>query len=40
MLYMMPIMILVFSLSLPAALPLYWIINTLFTLGQELYIKR
>ncbi len=40
MLYMMPVMILIFSLSLPAALPLYWIVNTLFTLGQELYIKR
>src|SRR3989344_2735074 len=31
MLYMMPVMILIFSLSLPAALPLYWIVNTLFT---------
>lgn len=40
MLYMMPIMILVFSLSLPSALPLYWIVNTLFTLGQEIYIKK
>lgn len=37
--WMLPLMIAVFSLYLPAALPLYWIIGNLFTIAQNQLIK-
>lgn len=39
MLYVMPVMILFPALSLPAALPLYWIIGNIFTVFQTIVIK-
>lgn len=39
MLWLMPIMILVFAWILPAALPLYWIIGNIFTIVQSFFIK-
>lgn len=40
MLYMMPVMIGVFSYSFPAGLALYWLINTLLTGLQQLIVFR
>lgn len=40
MLYMMPIMIIVFAFILPAALPLYWIIGNLFMIAQTIFIRK
>ena len=37
--WMLPLMIVVFSLYLPAALPLYWIIGNIFTIVQNQLIK-
>lgn len=37
--FLMPAMIVVFGFMFPAALVLYWITNTLFTIGQELVIR-
>jgi YidC/Oxa1 family membrane protein insertase len=39
MTYMMPVLTIIFSLSLPAGLPLYWIVSTLFSIGQQMLIK-
>ncbi|HSH23952.1 MAG TPA: YidC family membrane integrase SpoIIIJ [Massilibacterium sp.] len=38
MTYMMPVMILMFGIFLPAALSLYWVIGTCFTIGQTLFV--
>jgi YidC/Oxa1 family membrane protein insertase len=35
MLYMMPVMITVFSFSFPVGLVIYWIMNNLFSIGQH-----
>jgi len=40
MLYMMPVMIGVFSYSFPAGLALYWLVNTLLTGLQQLIVFR
>ncbi|OGD29775.1 hypothetical protein A3A18_01530 [Candidatus Azambacteria bacterium RIFCSPLOWO2_01_FULL_44_84] len=40
MLYFAPILTIVISWSLPAALPLYWIVTTLATLAQQYWIKK
>ena len=37
--FIMPGMVIFFGFVLPAALVLYWITNTIFTIGQELVIK-
>lgn len=39
MLWTMPIMIIVFSLVVPAALPLYWIVGNIFSIVQANFIK-
>jgi YidC/Oxa1 family membrane protein insertase len=39
MLWMMPIMIVVFALFLPSALPLYWIVGNIFSIAQSYFIK-
>lgn len=39
MLWMMPLMILVFAIKLPAALPLYWIVGNIFMIIQTYFIK-
>ena len=40
MLYMMPVFTVIISMKLPAALPLYWIITTLFAIGQQWWAAR
>ena len=40
MMYVFPIMTIFIAMSLPAALPLYWIITTLFAIVQQWYIMR
>lgn len=39
-LYILPVFSVIISLSLPAGLPLYWIVTTLFAIGQQYYIMR
>lgn len=39
MLWMMPIMIMVFAFSFPAALSLYWVVGNLFMIAQIYFIK-
>ncbi len=39
MLWLMPIMIIIFAWILPAALPLYWIIGNIFSIVQSYFIK-
>lgn len=38
--YVLPIISVFISLNLPAGLPLYWIVTTLFAVGQQYYIMR
>jgi YidC/Oxa1 family membrane protein insertase len=38
--YVLPVMTILISLRLPAGLPLYWIVNTIFAIGQQYYIMR
>lgn len=40
MMYMMPIMIGVFALFFPSALPLYWIVGNVFMIVQALFIRK
>jgi YidC/Oxa1 family membrane protein insertase len=39
-LYFMPALTFTFSAAVTAALPLYWTIGSIFTIGQELYLRR
>lgn len=38
--YFLPVVSVIIALKLPAGLPLYWIITTLFGVGQQLWINR
>lgn len=40
LLYVMPVITVVISLSLPAALPLYWAVTNLFAIVQQWYLFR
>jgi len=40
MMYLMPVFTVIIAMRLPAALPLYWIITTLFAIGQQWYAAR
>ncbi len=40
MMYLFPIMTIFIARSLPAALALYWIITTLFSVGQQWYVNK
>lgn len=40
LLYMMPVMITVFSFSFPVGLVIYWIVNNLFSIGQHKVIVK
>ncbi len=40
MMYMLPVMIVVISWSLPAGLALYWITTSLWSIGEQLYLRR
>lgn len=39
MLWLMPIMIVIFAVNFPAALSLYWVVGNLFMIGQTFLIK-
>lgn len=39
MLYIMPIMIMIFAFNFPAALALYWVVGNFFMIGQTYFIK-
>ncbi len=39
-LYFLPLLTVLFSLRLPAGLPLYWIVTTVFAVGQQYYIMK
>lgn len=38
--YFFPIMIIVISWNLPAGLALYWVVTTVMSIGEQVYIKR
>lgn len=38
--YVLPIISVVIAIRLPAGLPLYWIVTTLFAIGQQYWINR
>lgn len=38
--YVLPIISMIIAIRLPAGLPLYWIVTTLFAVGQQYYINR
>lgn len=38
--YMLPIVSVVIAIKLPAGLPLYWVVTTLFAVGQQYYILK
>ena len=38
LLYIMPVMIVVFAINFPAALSLYWVIGNIFMIGQTYFI--
>jgi YidC/Oxa1 family membrane protein insertase len=40
MTYILPIISVVIAWRLPAGLPLYWIVTTLFAVGQQYYIQK
>ncbi|UNC93730.1 YidC/Oxa1 family membrane protein insertase [Candidatus Contubernalis alkaliaceticus] len=40
MLYMMPIMLFAFSISLPAGLAMYWVLQNLLSVGQHMLINK
>ncbi len=40
MLYIMPVMIGVFSINFPAGLVLYWVVSNLFSIGQQAWIAK
>jgi YidC/Oxa1 family membrane protein insertase len=40
MTYILPAMTVMFALQLPAGLPLYWATTTLFSLGEQFWIKK
>jgi YidC/Oxa1 family membrane protein insertase len=39
MMYLFPVMIVVISWNLPAGLALYWVTTTLFSIGEQLYLR-
>lgn len=40
MLYIAPLMTFVIGLTFPAALPIYWIVTTIFMIGQQYYVLK
>lgn len=40
MLYILPLVSIFIAWKLPSGLPLYWIVTTLFAIGQQFYINR
>jgi len=40
MTYLLPVMIIVFSWNLPAGLAVYWIATSVWSIGEQLYLRR
>lgn len=40
MLYFFPIMVIIISWNLPTGLVLYWVVTTIFSIGEQLYVNR
>jgi YidC/Oxa1 family membrane protein insertase len=40
MMYVLPVMVAGFGLTLPAGLSLYWVVSSLFSFGQQYIIQR
>lgn len=40
MLYFFPVMVIIISWNLPTGLVIYWVVTTLFSIGEQLYIKK
>jgi YidC/Oxa1 family membrane protein insertase len=40
MMYLLPVMIVVISWNLPAGLALYWVVTSLWSIGEQLYLRR
>lgn len=40
MLYFFPVMIIIIAWNLPAGLALYWVVNTCYSIAEQVYIKR
>lgn len=40
MVYLMPLMTVFIARSLPAALPLYWLVTTIFSIAQQKYVNQ
>jgi len=38
--YVLPVISVIIAIKLPAGLPLYWVVTTLFAVGQQYYIMR
>ncbi len=38
--YILPVISIIIAIKLPAGLPLYWIVTTLFAIGQQYYINK
>ncbi|MEK7081487.1 MAG: YidC/Oxa1 family membrane protein insertase, partial [Patescibacteria group bacterium] len=38
--YFMPVLVFVFSYSISSAIALYWLVSNLFSIGQELFVKK
>ncbi len=37
--YILPVMIMLFSIGLPAAVPIYWLVGNLFSIVHELFVR-
>jgi YidC/Oxa1 family membrane protein insertase len=40
MMYLLPIMIVVISWNLPAGLAIYWVVTSLWSIGEQLYLRK
>lgn len=40
MMYLLPVMIVVISWNLPAGLAIYWVVTSLWSIGEQLYLSR
>lgn len=40
MMYLLPVMIVVISWNLPAGLAIYWVVTSLWSIGEQLYLRR
>jgi YidC/Oxa1 family membrane protein insertase len=40
MLYLLPVMFVVFGVNLPVGVLLYWVVSILWSMGQQMYADR